>query len=161
MVQDEVDRLIEAWRRERPDLDVSPLALSRITRLAAHLDGIRRDAFTDHDLEIWEFDVLAALRRSGHPYQLSAGQLTAQTHVTSGTMTNRLDRLEQRGLIGRMRSAQDGRSVTVTLTPEGRDAVDGALSNLLTRERAVLQGLTAEQGNDLAELLRTLLSRFA
>src|SRR6188768_2395005 len=89
-VQDEVDRLVAAWARERPDLDVRPLeVLSRVTRLARHLDRARSTAFEAHQLEVWEFDVLAALRRAGRPYVLSPGQLLAQTMVTSGTMTNR------------------------------------------------------------------------
>src|SRR5438270_11712156 len=92
--RDEVDRLVAAWRRERPDLDVQPLeVLSRVTRLARHLDRARRTAFAEHGLEPWEFDVLSALRRAGAPYQLSPGQLLTQTLVTSGTMTNRIDRL--------------------------------------------------------------------
>src|SRR5881396_1598922 len=96
--QDEVDRLIAAWRRERPDLDVEPMeVLSRITRLARHLDLARRSAFAAHGLESWEFDVLSALRRSGRPYQLSPGQLLRETMVTSGTMTNRVDRLMDKG----------------------------------------------------------------
>ena len=99
-MQDEVDRLVAAWARERPDLDVRPLeVLSRVTRLARHLDRARSTAFDAHDLEVWEFDVLAALRRAGRPYVLSPGQLVAQTLVTSGTMTNRVDRLETRGLV--------------------------------------------------------------
>ncbi|NED86915.1 MarR family transcriptional regulator, partial [Streptomyces sp. SID11233] len=83
-----------AWRRERPDLDVEPLeVLSRVSRLARHLDRARRLAFAELHLETWEFDVLTALRRAGQPYQLSPGQLLTQTLVTSGTMTNRIDRL--------------------------------------------------------------------
>ena len=96
---DEVDRIVAAWRRERPDLDVGPLqVLSRVSRLARHLDLARGAAFAEHGLEGWEFDVLSALRRAGAPYELSPGQLVAQTLVTSGTMTNRVDRLERRGL---------------------------------------------------------------
>src|SRR5438270_8345429 len=90
-LRDEVDRLVEAWQRERPDLDVSPLTvLSRVSRLARHLDLARGEAFTDHGLETWEFDVLAALRRAGPPYELSPGQLLTMTLVSSGTMTNRI-----------------------------------------------------------------------
>src|SRR6187399_672741 len=89
---DEVDRLVAAWERERPDLDSSPMqVLSRVTRLARHLDLARREAFEAHDLETWEFDVLTALRRAGSPYQLSPGRLLRETMVTSGTMTNRVD----------------------------------------------------------------------
>jgi MarR family len=99
---DEVDRIVEAWQRERPDLDVAPLTiLSRVLRLARHLDLARGQAFAEHDLEGWGFDVLSALRREGAPYELSPGQLVAQTLVTSGTMTNRVDRLAARGLVSR------------------------------------------------------------
>ena len=99
---DDVDGIVAAWRRERPDLDVGPLeVLSRVSRLARHLDIARRDAFAGRGVEAWEFDVLSALRRSGEPYQLTPGELLRQTLVTSGTMTNRLDRLADRGLITR------------------------------------------------------------
>ena len=92
--EDEVDRVVGAWRRERPDLDVSPMeVLSRVTRLARQLDRHRAAAFSAHGLEGWEFDVLAALRRAGAPYQLSPKALLQQTLVSSGTMTNRIDRL--------------------------------------------------------------------
>ena len=95
-LRDEVDDLVAAWQAQRPDLDVEPLqVLSRVSRLARHLDRARRDAFAGHGLEPWEFDVLAALRRQGPPYQLSPGALLRITLVTSGTMTNRIDRLEQ------------------------------------------------------------------
>src|SRR6476619_4299916 len=98
-MRDEVDQLVEAWRRERADLDLAPVEVfSRIGRLARLLDLARREAFTAHGIETWEFDVLAALRRTGAPYQLSPGQLLRETMVTSGTMTNRVDRLEERGL---------------------------------------------------------------
>src|SRR4026207_236700 len=90
-MQDEVDELSEAWARERPALDLAPVAVfSRISRLARHLDLARRAAFTAHDIESWEFDVLAALRRTGSPYELSPGRLLRETLVTSGTMTNRV-----------------------------------------------------------------------
>src|SRR6476469_3572186 len=99
---DQVDRLVEAWGRERPDLDLSPMeVLSRVTRVSHHLDQLRRSTFAAHDLEPWEFDVLAALRRAGAPYELSPGRLLRETLVTSGTMTNRVDRLAGRGLVER------------------------------------------------------------
>src|SRR5690554_1535208 len=100
--RDEVDRIVEAWTRERPDLDVSPLhVLSRVGRLARHLDRARRQAFQSSSLESWEFDVLSALRRAGEPYQLSPKALMQATLVSSGTMTNRIDRLVQRNLVER------------------------------------------------------------
>ena len=120
VMEDEVDRLVAAWRRERPDLDVEPLeVLSRVSRLARHLDRARRLAFSEHSLEPWEFDVLTALRRAGTPYQLSPGQLLTQTLVTSGTMTNRIDRLAKKGLVERLPDPSDRRGVLVRLTDGG------------------------------------------
>jgi DNA-binding MarR family transcriptional regulator len=160
-MEDEVDRLVAAWRRERPDLDVSPMeVLSRVTRLARHLDRARRQAFATHDLESWEFDVLSALRRSGEPYRLSPGRLLRETLVTSGTMTNRVDRLAERGLVRREPDPGDRRGVLVLLTAAGRSRVDAALSALLTNERALLAGLGAEDRTRLAPLLRALVRPF-
>jgi DNA-binding MarR family transcriptional regulator len=160
-VQDEVDRLVEAWRRERADLDLQPMeVLSRVDRLGHHLDRARRQAFAEHDLEAWEFDVLAALRRAGTPYELSPGRLLKETLVTSGTMTNRVDRLTARGLVDRLPDPQDRRGVLVRLTAAGRSRVDGALVGLLTRERALLGGLGPGEQRTLAGLLRTLVVPF-
>ncbi len=155
--QDDVDRLIAAWRRERPDVDVSPMqVLSRVTRLALHLDRARKQAFAEHDLESSEFDVLSALRRAGKPYQLSPGQLVQETLVTSGTMTNRVDRLVSKGLVKRLPDPVDRRGVQVRLTAPGRVAVDGAIDSLLEHEQDLLAGLTAEEATALADALRTL-----
>lgn len=160
-MQDEVDRLVAAWARERPDLDVRPLeVLSRVTRLSRHLDRARRAAFEEHELEVWEFDVLAALRRAGRPYVLSPGQLLAQTLVTSGTMTNRIDRLESRGLVQRMPDPADRRGVHVRLTPRGKERVDAALADLLAREKELLSALTPRQQDSLSGLLRLLVTPF-
>ena len=160
-MQDEVDRLVAAWARERPDLDVRPLeVLSRVTRLARHLDRARRTAFAAHDLEVWEFDVLAALRRAGRPYLLSPGALVAQTMVTSGTMTNRIDRLEARGFVTRQPDPTDRRGVRVKLTTRGKDCVDSALADLLEREQELLVTLSGRQQEALSGLLRTLVVPF-
>jgi len=161
MSADEVDEIILAWSRERPDLDVSPLeVLSRVSRLARHLDRSRRKAFGDSGLELWEFDVLSALRRAGPPYELSPGKLIASTLVTSGTMTNRIDRLTQKGLVARRPDEHDRRGVLVRLTPTGRDLVDRALTALLAHERSMLAGLSADQRDQLAGLLRALVQSF-
>jgi DNA-binding MarR family transcriptional regulator len=157
--RDEVDDLVAAWHAERPDLDVDPLqVLSRVSRLARHLDRARRVAFTGHGLETWEFDVLSALRRQGAPYQLSPGALLRTTLVTSGTMTNRVDRLAEAGLVRREPDPQDRRGVLVTLTPAGVDRVDAALADLLRSEHALLSGLSAADRQTLADLLRVLLA---
>ncbi len=158
---DEVDRIVEAWRRERPDLDVAPLSiLSRVTRLSRHLDLMRRAAFEQHQLEVWEFDVLSALRRAGEPYQLSPGTLVAQTLVTSGTMTNRIDRLAERGLVERLPAPADRRGVLVRLTAEGRERVDGAMEDLLRVEGELLAVLSPPDRAALADLLRVVVSTF-
>ncbi|GAB2456195.1 MarR family winged helix-turn-helix transcriptional regulator [Xylanimonas ulmi] len=158
---DEVDRIVADWRRERPDLAVEPLEVfSRVTRLARHLDRARRVAFTAHDLDTWEFDVLSALRRAGDPYELSPGALVTATLVTSGTMTNRIDRLEGRGLVERHRSPDDRRGVVVRLTPGGRARVDAALTDLLTHEAGMLAAVSADHRADLADLLREAIAPF-
>jgi DNA-binding MarR family transcriptional regulator len=158
-LRDEVDELVAAWRAERPDLDVEPLqVLSRVTRLAIHTDRARRAAFASHGLEPWEFDVLAALRRHGPPYQLSPGALLRTTLVTSGTMTNRIDRLEEAGLVRRAPDPQDKRGVLVTLTTTGRSRADAALADLLAAEQDLLAGLSPIDRRTLAGLLRVLLA---
>ena len=161
MVRDEVDELAEAWARERSDLDLAPVAVfSRISRLARHLDLARREAFTTHGIEAWEFDVLSALRRSGPPYQLSPGRLLHETLVTSGTMTNRVDRMAARGLVERLPDPTDRRGVRVRLKAKGREAVDAALESLLVRERELLHDLKPADLRRLADLLRTLVVPF-
>ena len=158
---DEVDELVAAWRRERPDLDVSPLeVLSRVTRLARHLDRARSGAFAAHGLETWEFDVLVALRRSGGNHELSPGKLLQQTLVTSGTMTNRIDRLAGRGLVERHPDPNDRRGVLVRLTDEGAKVADDALIDLLDKEQAILANLSDVERSQLASLLRVLVTPF-
>jgi DNA-binding MarR family transcriptional regulator len=159
--RDEVDDLVAAWDEQRPDLDVAPLqVLSRVSRLARHLDIARRGAFAAHGLESWEFDVLSALRRAGPPFQLTPGALLRATLVTSGTMTNRIDRLAAAGLVYREPDPRDRRGVLVTLSERGTAVVDGAFTDLLERERVLLARLGPEEHQVLAGLLRTLLVPF-
>ncbi len=154
---DEVDRIVAAWERAHPDLDFSPLqVLSRVARLAKHLDRARRDAFENSGLEPWEFDVLAALRRAGAPYQSSPKALLQQTLVSSGTMTNRIDRLVERGFVERGTDPHDGRGVLVAMTDAGREAVDKAIRELVAREAELLGALPASEQAKLAGLLRKL-----
>jgi DNA-binding MarR family transcriptional regulator len=158
---DEVDDLVAAWRQQRPDLDVAPLqVLSRVSRLARHLDIARRGAFAAHGLETWEFDVLSALRRAGPPFQLTPGALLRATLVTSGTMTNRVDRLATAGLVFREPDPRDRRGVLVTLSERGRAVVDAAFADLLERERKLLSRLGPQEQGLLAGQLRTLLVPF-
>ena len=158
---DEVDRLVEAWRRELPSLDVQPLhVMSRLTRLARHLDLARRATFAELDLEVWEFDVISALRRAGRPYELSPGALVHQTLSTSGTTTNRIDRLAARGFVERLPDPHDRRGVRVRLTPDGAARADQAITALVQRERALLAALDPAEASRLAGLLGRLLEPF-
>lgn len=158
---DEVDRIVTSWQKQRPDLDTSPmLVFSRITRLSRHFDLARRTAFLAHDLEPWEFDVLSSLRRAGAPFALTPGVLMAELLVSSGTMTNRIDRLESKGLVKRSPSPADRRAVLVTLTTRGKQSVDAALESLLECERHALIGLSANEQRELALLLKPLLLPF-
>ncbi len=161
MPADDVDRIVSAWRRERPDLDVTPLeVLSRVSRLARRLDLARGTAFAEHGLDGWEFDVLSALRRAGTPYELSPGQLVSETLVTSGTMTNRVDRLAARGFVERRPDPSDRRGVIVRLTTTGMAVVDAALADLLAHEHDLLADLGSGERTDLSGLLRRLLRPF-
>ncbi|ERK61404.1 MarR family protein [Propionibacterium acidifaciens F0233] len=156
--EDEVDELVADWRRERPELDVSSLEIwSRISRLAAILVKERARAYAEHDLTVWEFDVLSALRKLGAPYSASVGHLIRDNHVTSGTMTNRLDRLAGRGMITRHADPHDLRSRTIELTPLGLERVDAAIESLVAVESRMLDGLAVDR-DQLVRQLRALLT---
>jgi DNA-binding MarR family transcriptional regulator len=162
VVTDEVDEIVAAWRRERPDLDVAPLqVMSRLDRLAGVLGERRAAIFARYGLRRHEFDVLSALRRSGEPFELTAGELASRTYVTSGTMTSRLDGLTERGLVTRAADREDGRLVRVGLTADGRNIVDAAFEALLHAERELLVPLPPDTIEPLAATLRTLLARAA
>src|SRR5688500_6929945 len=130
--------------------------IGRISRLE-RLISVRLDqVFHEHGLEAWEFDVLATLRRSGSPFELSAGQLLNAMMITSGTMTNRIDRLEQRGFVGRRKDPADGRVVLVALTPAGRRRVDDALQAHAANELNMISSLSQRDRNQLTRVLRRL-----
>ena len=155
---DEVDQILSEWGAVRPDLDLAPLAVfSRITRITKHLNRARAQAFERSGLASWEFDVLAALRRGGHPFRQSPKRLVQQTLVSSGTMTNRIDRLKQRGLVERATDPSDRRGALVTLTHAGRTRVDAAITRLIDAESELLGGMTAPDQKRLSTLLRHLL----
>jgi len=154
---DEVDRIVAAWSRERPDLAVEPLQIvSRVRRLARHIERLRRNAFAAAGLEPWEFDVLSALRRHGAPYEMSPTALVEETMVTSGTMTNRIDRLAGRGFVERRTDATDRRVVRVAMTTRGRKHVDAAIETLLAAEQLVLDRLPQAERQGLEDSLRKL-----
>ncbi len=154
---DAVDRITEQWNAVRPDVDVSPInVIGRVSRLSRLVDRRLAENFARHGIESWMYDVLATLRRSGEPYELTAGDLVRQTMVTTGAVTNRIDRLEQRGLVERRRSG-DRRKVIVRLTKRGRDLVDEVVHTHLATEREILAALSMRQQHDLARLLRSAL----
>lgn len=155
--QDEVDAIIRAWSALLPDADVAPMAVfSRVSRLARQLDLRRRQAFLAHGLEPWEFDVLASLRRGGEGYCATPGALMTELLVSSGTMTNRIDRLEHKGLVRRQPSPHDRRGVQVLLTEAGQARVDRALIELVAVENELLAPLATPERERLAALLRAL-----
>lgn len=158
--QDEVDRIISGWAQALPELDTQPMAvLSRLTRLARYLDAARRQAFVQAGVEGWEFDMLAALRRSPDG-ALSPGALGAQTMVTSGTVTARVDKLVSRGLVRRERNPDDGRGVRVHLEADGIARVDDAITALVAAEATLLAPLDEAEQQTLAQQLRLLLLAF-
>ena len=137
---DAVDRIVGQWHDVRPELDTSPLAVvGRVSRLARLIDRRLADDFARFGLEGWSYDVLATLRRSGPPFELPAGELTGQTMVTTGAITNRIDRLEERGLVERARTT-DRRKVIVRLTAAGVALVDAAAGPHLELEASEHRG---------------------
>lgn len=154
---DPVEELLAQWARQRPDLDARPMGvLGRISRVARRVDLAQRATFARFDLDHAAFDVLATLRRSGDPYALTPGELMRSAMVTSSAITQRLDRLEARGLVTRGQHPGDGRSVLVTLTGDGRRLVDAALPAHLATEEHLLAALTPADRSTLAALLRSL-----
>jgi len=159
---DHVDRILEQWGQERPDLDHSPVAVVGRLSAAARLVDVRlRRNFARHQLDGASYDVLATLRRSGPPYRLTPGELMRSAMVTSGAITQRLDRLEQRDLVRRTAATDDGRSTHVTLTEAGRALVDEVIPGHLATEEGLLAGLDQQQRRDLAHGLSLLLQSLA
>ncbi|HEX6421179.1 MAG TPA: MarR family transcriptional regulator [Acidimicrobiales bacterium] len=155
--RDSVDRITSQWRAVRPDIDSSPVGvIGRVSRLSRLVDRRLAANFARHGIENWMYDVLATLRRQGAPYELTAGDLVRQTMVTTGAITNRVDRLVERGLVERA-AAGDRRKVIVRLTPRGLDLVDEVVATHLDTEREILAPLSARQRSQLAGLLRTVL----
>ncbi|MGC0418034.1 MarR family winged helix-turn-helix transcriptional regulator [Embleya sp. AB8] len=158
-VADNVDWRMDQWRRERPDIDPSPMGVvARIQRACRLLERELRDQFATHDLQLWEFDILGTLRRSGHPYQLTAKQLVESAMVTSGAITNRIDRLVARELVTREVDPLNRRSVLITLNDRGRELIDGVVVDHVDLEARLLAKLSGDEREQLAGLLRKLLT---
>ncbi len=154
---DAVDVIAAQWADVRPGLDVSPMqVIGRVSRLSRLVDRVLAANFAEHGIENWMYDVLATLRRNGAPYELTAGDLVRRTMVTTGAMTNRIDRLAERGLVERI-SGTDRRTVIVRLTDAGVALVDEVSVTHMATEAQILGALTPNQQAQLADLLRDAL----
>ena len=154
---DAVDVILAQWAAERPDLDASPMGVfGRISRLAPIVGRRLTEVFALHGLDFPAFDVLASLRRSGAPYELTPSQLAASMMVTPGAVAQRLARLEDRGLVARNHIDPDRRKVTVALTALGRDIIDAAVADHVANEQRLVSGLSVSERQQLADLLRKL-----
>jgi DNA-binding MarR family transcriptional regulator len=159
MSRDLVDRVIAQWRHERPDLDVRPMAtFARLGRLGALLGRTIEEKLGEHGLSTAEFDVLASLRRAGSPHRLTPSQLSSTLLLSGGAMTNRLDRLEAKGLVERVLDREDRRSFQVSLTKKGLATVDAAVADHVANEKELLSPLTQGEQADLDRLLKKLLA---
>ena len=156
-MKDGVDEIIEQWRRERPDLDASPVGvIGRVSRLARELEQRLEPVYREHGLEPGWHDVLATLRRNGPPYQLRPTDFAGQLMLTSSGTTKRLDRLEQAGLITRAPDPEDRRGTLITLTEAGHRLIDAVTEAHLDNERDLLSALSDDEQHLLADLLRRL-----
>ena len=157
--RDSVDAILGQWKRERPELDTTPMGpIGRVRRCAALLQRALEETFSQFGLSSWEFDVLATLRRSGAPYSLAPTALFSALMVTSGTMTNRLQRLEASGLVGRMANCNDARSTLVKLTPAGLALIDRAVEKHVENEHRILAAIAPAEMQKLDAQLAALLS---
>lgn len=158
-MRDVVDSICEQWTTVRPELDTSPIeVIGRVSRLSRLIDQQLSENFRRHGLDHnWMFDVLATLRRCGEPFELTAGDLVQQTMVTTGAITNRIDRLESRGLIERAANPSDRRQVIVRLTPAGLEITDEIADSHYAFEEQLLKPLTAERRLVVADALRSVL----
>lgn len=160
-LMDKVDRILSQWHQERPDLDVEPMGtLGRLKRLSDHVSQELARVYKAHNLTAAGFDVLATLRRAGPPYAMTPSSLIKSTMVTSGTMTNRLDRLEENDLIERCISSEDRRSSLVALTEQGFDLIDRVMTEHVTNQKRLLESLPVSVRDRLNDDLTVWLAEF-
>ena len=158
---DAIDRVVEQWAKEKPELETEPMAMmGRIMRIAKYMETQVADLHKTYDMKLGEFDVLATLRRSGKPYRLTPSELIGSMMLTSGAMTNRLDKLEAKGLIGREHSKEDRRSVSVKLTKDGLVLIDEMMTEHVEMQKKLVKSLSASQKKNINQLLKTWLSAY-
>ena len=154
--QDHVDRVQAQWRAERPEIDTSPMGIiARLHRIADALRGELLTLYREHGLGEGEFDILATLRRSGAPFELTPSELAQQTMVTTGAVSKRLDRLETAGFVTRRENLEDARGRVVALTPQGGDTIDRAYEAHMRNEARLLDHFSAAEREQLRGLLRS------
>ncbi|WP_040736149.1 MarR family winged helix-turn-helix transcriptional regulator [Nocardia tenerifensis] len=159
VTDDPVDVIIGQWRRERPDLELEAMAiLGRLARLLIVGQRVVESVFTAHGLQRGEFDVLAALRRSGEPYELNPSVLADTLMLSRAGMTGRLDRLESGGLVRRVADPDDRRAVRVALTDDGRTLIDRVVTAHAENETRMLSALSATDRRELDRIARALLA---
>ncbi|KZX70737.1 transcriptional regulator [Vibrio sp. HI00D65] len=158
---DAIDRVVEQWAKEKPELETEPMAMmGRIMRIAKYMETQVADLHKTYDMKLGEFDVLATLRRSGKPYRLTPSELIGSMMLTSGAMTNRLDKLEAKGLISREHSKEDRRSVSVKLTKDGLVLIDEMMTEHVEMQKKLVKSLSASQKKNINQLLKTWLSAY-
>ena len=158
---DAIDRVISQWAKEKPELDTEPMAImGRLMRIAKHMENHVAELHKRYDLKMGEFDVLATLRRSGQPYRLTPSELISSMMLTSGAMTNRLDKLEKKGLIAREHSKEDRRSVTVELTEKGFELIDSLIEQHLQAQHELMGSLSSAEKVQVNQALKLLLPQY-
>ncbi|CAK1889761.1 MarR family transcriptional regulator [Vibrio crassostreae] len=158
---DAIDRVVEQWAKEKPELETEPMAMmGRIMRIAKYMETQVAELHKKYDMKLGEFDVLATLRRSGKPYRLTPSELIGSMMLTSGAMTNRLDKLEAKGLISREHSKEDRRSVSVQLTKDSLILIDQMMTEHVEMQKKLVKSLSASQKKNTNQLLKTWLSAY-
>ncbi|WP_440886197.1 MarR family winged helix-turn-helix transcriptional regulator [Vibrio campbellii] len=158
---DAIDKVVSQWAKEKPELDTEPMAImGRLMRIAKHMENHVAELHKSYDLKMGEFDVLATLRRSGKPYRLTPSELISSMMLTSGAMTNRLDKLEQKGLIAREHSKEDRRSVTVELTAKGFELIDSLIEQHLQAQHELMGSLSSAEKGQVNQALKLLLPQY-
>ncbi|MCL9777422.1 MarR family winged helix-turn-helix transcriptional regulator [Vibrio methylphosphonaticus] len=158
---DAVDRVVTQWAKEKPELETEPMAMmGRMMRLAKYMETQVAEVHKKYDLKMGEFDVLATLRRSGSPYQLTPSELINSMMLTSGAMTNRMDKLESKGYISRTHSKEDRRSVRVKLTDEGLVLIDKMMEEHVEVQQTLVKSLSKPQKKNINQLLKHWLAQF-
>lgn len=158
---DAIDKVVGQWAQEKPDLNTEPMAImGRLMRIAKYMETEVAQLHKRYDLKLGEFDVLATLRRSGAPYRLTPSELIDSMMLTSGAMTNRLDKLESKGLIEREHSKEDRRSVTVELTQDGFALIDQIIEEHAEVQTKLVEGMSSNQKKQINSILKAWLTQY-